>query len=180
MWRLNFLVFFCCVVLNNSYMLYYICPMHTLFTLMVYGALGILNKHNENGSVIAIKIVSCFLVVILVWEVPGVFELVWSPFTFFLGMVTSPIFYISFQNYFMSPTVRPRLAGYTDPAAKVQYPLLHEWHFRSGLDRYIWIIGMIYAYYHPTVSLAEPITVYCFIDGSLMGKICFSLALLPK
>ncbi|GFZ21758.1 O-acetyltransferase family protein [Actinidia rufa] len=98
MWRLNFLVFFCCVVLNNSYTLYYICPMHTLFTLMVYGAL-----------------------------VPGVFDLVWSPFTFLLG--------------------------YTDPnPSKQQFSLLHEWHFRSGLDRYIWIVGMIYAYYHPTVE----------------------------
>ncbi|KAF2282828.1 hypothetical protein GH714_043119 [Hevea brasiliensis] len=80
MWRLNFFVAFCCIVLNNDYMLYYICPMHTLFTLMVYGALG-----------------------------------------------------------------------YTDPA-KPDLPRLHEWHFRSGLDRYIWIIGMIYAYCHPNVE----------------------------
>ncbi|KAL0442559.1 UNVERIFIED_CONTAM: protein REDUCED WALL ACETYLATION 1 [Sesamum latifolium] len=94
MWRLNFFVTFCCIVLNNDYMLYYICPMHTLFTLMVYGALG-------------------------------VFEILWSPLTFLLG--------------------------YDDPA-KPDLPRLHEWHFRSGLDRYIWIIGMIYAYFHPNVE----------------------------
>ncbi|KAL4569485.1 hypothetical protein LXL04_025123 [Taraxacum kok-saghyz] len=69
MWRLNFFEGFCCIALNNDYMLYYICPMHTLFTLMVYGALTI-------GM----------------WEVPGVFDLIWGPFAFLLVIQQNQIF----------------------------------------------------------------------------------------
>lgn len=50
MWRLNFLVIFCCVVLQNSYMLYYICPMHTIFTVFVYACLGIAPRLNKSPA----------------------------------------------------------------------------------------------------------------------------------
>ena len=56
MWRLNFLVAAVCVVLRNSYMLYYICPMHTLFTIMVYALLGLGAHYNEQRLGILLKL----------------------------------------------------------------------------------------------------------------------------
>ncbi len=55
LWRLNFLVFFACLVLNNSYMLYYICPMHTIYTVFVYAALAIGPQLNQKNVWIWIK-----------------------------------------------------------------------------------------------------------------------------
>lgn len=55
LWRLNFLVFFACVVLRNSYVLYYICPMHTIFTVFVYASLAIAPQLNQQNLWIWIK-----------------------------------------------------------------------------------------------------------------------------
>jgi hypothetical protein len=54
------------------------------------------------------------------------------------------------------PTLIIFYPDYKDPSpSKAHLPLLHEWHFQSGLDQYIWIIGMIYAYFHPKVSISD-------------------------
>ena len=38
------------------------------------------------------------------------------------------------------------ILGYGDP------PTLHEWIFRSGLDHYVTLAGMIFAYFHPNLE----------------------------
>ena len=75
MWRLNFFVFFCCVVMRNDYVLYYICPMHTLFTLFVYFALLAKKEDNDKTPVVLGKFLACAALCFVLWEVPGVFGL---------------------------------------------------------------------------------------------------------
>lgn len=125
MWRLNFFVFVTCASMNNSYMLYYICPMHTLFTLFLYGALRVKSEMNSTNVGVAVKIGGCVALVMGLWEFKEVFYAVWTP---------------------LLP-----LVGYVNPAKPDGDPM-HEWFFRSGLDRYVWIYGMLVAYMHPWVS----------------------------
>lgn len=125
MWRLNFLVTVICLALGNSLMLYYICPMHTLWTIAVYAVLGLGSKYNSTAIGIWTKIALCTLAVAVCWEIRPIFDIVWAPFELFLR--------------------------YSDPRRPVQDEM-HEWYFRSGLDRYIWIYGMICAYIKPTVE----------------------------
>ncbi|GIL49663.1 hypothetical protein Vafri_5946 [Volvox africanus] len=125
LWRLNFLVFFVCVILRNSYMLYYICPMHTIFTVFVYVALAIAPQLNTNHGWLFVKILLSFLFIFLTWDLKVVFYALWSPFKFILG--------------------------YSDPRNPTD-DTLHEWYFRSGLDRYIWVYGMLCALMHPKAS----------------------------
>ncbi|KAK9800212.1 hypothetical protein WJX73_010053 [Symbiochloris irregularis] len=124
MWRLNFLVAAVCIVMRNSYMLYYICPMHTLFTVMVYALLGIGAKYNDHRWGVFLKFAISFVVVFVCWDIKAIFYALWG-----------------------FPPLR-WLMVYTDPRHPSADPL-HEWYFRSSLDRYVWIHGMACAYLHP-------------------------------
>eukprot|EP00951_Prasinocladus_malaysianus_P031141 scaffold296781_cov51-Prasinocladus_malaysianus.AAC.1 len=80
MWRLNFLVFFCCLMLNNSYMLYYICPMHTIFTVFVYGTLAMFPTLNDNRIYLLGKLLASGVFIYIFWDIKPVFYAVWKPF----------------------------------------------------------------------------------------------------
>jgi hypothetical protein len=124
-WRLNFLVLWVCLLMANEYMLYYINMLHTYFTLLIYVGLGIWSQHNSTTIGVSVKVAVLFAVCFVMWDVPGVFDFIWAPFTF--------------------------LVQYHDPY-KPTRPLLQEWEFRSGLDHYVWIFGMITAFNHPNVD----------------------------
>jgi len=71
MWRLNFLVVFLCLMFGNTYILYYICPLHTFFFCMVYGVMYVKQDVNHSQWGIRIKLALLALVVYLVWDVAG-------------------------------------------------------------------------------------------------------------
>eukprot|EP01059_Diplonema_ambulator_P034590 TRINITY_DN783_c1_g1_i1.p1 TRINITY_DN783_c1_g1~~TRINITY_DN783_c1_g1_i1.p1 ORF type:complete len:532 (+),score=201.95 TRINITY_DN783_c1_g1_i1:36-1631(+) len=125
LWRLNFLVFWVCVIMGNDYMLYYICPMHTIWTIAVYIVLLIGKDFNTNNFVVLFKIVGSLALVTFLWSSQSLFYTMWSP---------------------LEPVV-----GYVNPAHPETHPM-HEWWFRSGLDKYIWIFGMVCANFHPNTE----------------------------
>jgi len=123
MWRLNFFVFFVCATMNNEYMLYYICAMHTFFTWMVYLCCFAFSRLNTDTKVITFKMIVTTLISVLLYDVPGVFHVVFG--------WTAP------------------LLGFHDPLHPEFTDALHEWFFRSGLDHLVWVFGMICAFLFP-------------------------------
>jgi hypothetical protein len=85
MWRLNLLAALCCAALGNQYMLYYICPMHTLYTVMVYAGLGLWRGGLDSAAGVWLKLGGCLAVTVAVWEVQPVFYTLWRPLLFMLG-----------------------------------------------------------------------------------------------
>jgi hypothetical protein len=122
MWRLNFFVVNVCLLMNNEYMLYYICPMHTFFTWGVFIPLYIANHLNDSFKVLFMKIVATLAITVVLYDVPGVFNAAMSPFSSALS--------------------------FHDPLHKENAPM-HEWYFRSGLDHLVWIFGMFCAFAFP-------------------------------
>ncbi|CUF96779.1 acyltransferase-like protein, putative [Bodo saltans] len=125
-WRLNFMVIWVCAILSNEYMLYYICMLHTFFTLLIYGGLGTFPQYNVSGSGVAIKFTALALFCFAMWDISdNIFDTVWKPLTF--------------------------LVQYHDPYSPAR-DIMHEWRFRSFLDHYIWIVGMLCAFNHPRIE----------------------------
>lgn len=117
--RLNFLVTCLCVVTSNEYMLYYICAMHSYWFISVYVFMGTLKSWNTDSVKMALKFMIYFLVNCVIFEIDVVRDNIFRPLWFILQ--------------------------YHDP----NFPLMHEWSFRAGLDHWACFVGMLCAYNYP-------------------------------
>merc|ERR1719240_97075 len=108
--------------MNNEYMLYYICPMHTFFTFGVFFPLYFCNHLNDSFKVLFLKIVATLGGAVLLYDVPGVFQTLFAPLS--------------------------GLLAFHDPLHPENSPM-HEWFFRSGLDHLVWVFGMFCAFAFP-------------------------------
>jgi len=122
MWRLNFFVVFVCLTMNNEYMLYYICPMHTFFTWGVFIPLFICYQLNDSFTILFVKILCTLAGAYVLYDVDGVFQPLMAPFRAILE--------------------------FHDPLHPENSPM-HEWFFRSGLDHFVWVFGMFCAFAFP-------------------------------
>lgn len=123
LWRLNFLVFFLCMVMGNNYILYYICPLHTFYFFVVYTIMAICKKYNYTEHGMKVKLAVAAVVIFSIWDLDmNLFERVF----WFLG---------------------------DKPVEGAKSGIMWEWYFRTSLDHWSTFLGIIFALNYPATSL---------------------------
>ncbi|CAB9519716.1 REDUCED WALL ACETYLATION [Seminavis robusta] len=124
LWRLNFLVTFLCLTQGTTYILYYICLLHTYFFLMVYVVMRIKKEVNYTKWGIRIKLGCLALCIFVMWD------------------LKNPLFRILHWPFLGETPMLGATAG-----------AMWEWYFRSSLDHWSTFLGMIFALNFPITSL---------------------------
>jgi len=134
--------------------------MHTLYTIMVYGALCVWRGGNDSSLGIWTKFAACTALVVGLFEYDRVFYTVFAPFEYLLGYTdprrpnpnTMHEYVPSSPSCFAPPPLLMHLLQRRSTFG-IQFTASHSarrFYFRAGLDRYVWIHGMICGYLHPT------------------------------
>lgn len=124
LWRLNFLVIFLCLSQGTTYILYYICPLHTYYFFLVYATMRIGSHLNYTRFGLRLKMFVVACIIFLIWDIDsGLFRLFHFPFA---GQM-------------------PKLGATSGT--------LWEWYFRTFLDHWSTFLGMVFASNYPIVSL---------------------------
>mmetsp|Transcript_43559 Transcript_43559/g.103536 ORF Transcript_43559/g.103536 Transcript_43559/m.103536 type:complete len:981 (-) Transcript_43559:64-3006(-) len=117
LWRLNFFVLMLMLVNNTSYILYYICPLHTFWFLMCYAAMFVGCKiGGKTPTGMRLTLLAFAVGIFLLWDTSGtVFDVA---FGYILGN-------------------KPQLGA--------KNGLAWEWYFRTTLDHWSALFGMAFA-----------------------------------
>ena len=135
LWRLNFAGFLLMAVQNTSYMLYYVMPLHTFYFLMVYAVCSIRVWFSSDSIFQTYKIFQNFNHVKLLLTCVLI-ACLWDipgAYNFIAG----------------------RLLGLS---LDHSYDIANEFHFRTYLDHYSTLYGMLFALLFPSLKC---ITEYC-------------------
>lgn len=119
LWRLNFSVLLLMWTHGNTYILYYICPMHTFYFLMVYATMYVFASWNHSKWAIRFKLLAVGVLIYLIWDVDsGLFDILFG----FLG---------------------------TKSVIGASRGSVWEYYFRTSLDHWSSYLGMIFALNFP-------------------------------
>lgn len=119
LWRLNFSVLLLMWTHNNTYILYYICPMHTFYFLMVFITMYLFSSVNHSKWGIRWKLLILGILIYIVWDINnGLFDIIFG----WLG---------------------------TDSVVGAKSGSVWEYYFRTSLDHYSSYLGMIFALNFP-------------------------------
>ena len=105
--------------MDNEYMLYYICAMHTYWFLSVYATMAIFPHWNTSRYKMWLKFAIYAVCNALMFDLTDVAYVVFKPFGFLLHLHDG------------------------------EHHPMHEWIFRLGLDHWVCFIGMLCAYNYP-------------------------------
>ena len=79
LWRLNFTVVLLMWTHGNTWILYYICPMHTFYFLMVFITMYVYQSANHSKWGVRVKIFTLGLLIYLVWDInQGLFDFLFA------------------------------------------------------------------------------------------------------
>jgi len=123
LWRLNFLVIFLTLSQGTTYILYYICPLHTYFFLMVYFTMSLGRDLNYEKYGIRYKLMFVACLIFAFWDIDSP---IWKLVHFFLGET---------------------------PVLGATGGTMWEWYFRTTLDHWSTFLGMLFALNYPITSL---------------------------
>jgi len=114
-WRLNFSVLLLMWTHGNTYILYYICPMHTFYFIMVYVTMVTWPQLNSTKWGIRWKLLVLAIIIYVVWDLNyGIFDIVFA----WLG---------------------------TDKVIGANSGSVWEYYFRTSLDHWSTFLGMVFA-----------------------------------